>query len=176
MRKSTKSLSRDSRCPGRDSNSAPPEYKSRPTRSVLNPYGVCASYHCMLTTRSFKIYINVKLLYGSQRYTCSERERSRDSSASVVIWLQAWRQEQEQRDFPFFTVSRPAVGPTQPNQWVPGALSPPRVKRWVREGDCSLHLMSRLRLRGDVPPLSIRLYGVVLNPLKANSSVCTTCF
>jgi hypothetical protein len=60
---------------------------------------------------------------------------SRVSSGSIVsdyglddraIWV---RSRQGQRIFPIASLSRPALGPTQPPvQWVPGVLSP-RVKR-----------------------------------------------
>jgi hypothetical protein len=61
-------------------------------------------------------------------------------------------------NFFFTTASRTALGPTQPPiQWIPGALSL-GVKRPGREGCHSLPSMG-----GAVPPLSIRLRGVVLS-------------
>jgi len=52
-----------------------------------------------------------------------------------------------------FAMSRPALGPTQPPlQWVMGALTP-GVKRPGCETDHHLHLGSRLRMGGAIPPL-----------------------
>jgi hypothetical protein len=58
-------------------------------------------------------------------------------------WLRAGRQVGQSscpdrvKNFLFSTPSRPALVPTQPVQWVPGALSP-GVKRQGREADHSL--------------------------------------
>jgi hypothetical protein len=50
----------------------------------------------------------------------------------------------------FSTVSRPALGPTQPPiQWVPGVLSP-GVRRPGRETN-HFHLVPRLKLHGTIP-------------------------
>jgi len=55
--------------------------------------------------------------------------------------------------FLFTTVSRPALGPTEPPiQWAPVALSL-GVKRLEREADPHLHLVPRSRMRGAIPPL-----------------------
>jgi hypothetical protein len=67
-------------------------------------------------------------------------DSSRDSSVSIVTRLRAGRpgfdSGQGKRIF-LVTVSRPAVGPTQPPiQWAPGAVSP-GVKRPGREADHS---------------------------------------
>jgi hypothetical protein len=52
-----------------------------------------------------------------------------------------------------FTASRPVLGPTQPPiQWVTGALS--LAVKWPGcEADPHLHLVSRSRMRGAIPPL-----------------------
>jgi hypothetical protein len=53
------------------------------------------------------------------------------SSANMTDWttgLSRFDPRQRQRIFPLTSVSRPALGPTQPVQWVPGVLSP-GVKR-----------------------------------------------
>jgi hypothetical protein len=57
--------------------------------------------------------------------------RSRGSSVSIVSdygvddWAIENRSRQGQRISPLTSVSRPALGPTQPPvQWVPGVLSP----------------------------------------------------
>jgi len=55
-------------------------------------------------------------------------------------------------NFLFDTVSKPALGPTQPPiQWVPGALP------WVYSGrivklTIHLHLVARSRMRGSISP------------------------
>jgi len=60
-----------------------------------------------------------------------------------------------------FTTSRPDLGPTQPSiQQVPGVLSP-KVKLPGREADHShLHLVSRLRISGTIPPLPQYVFNV----------------
>jgi hypothetical protein len=55
--------------------------------------------------------------------------------------------------FLFTTVSRKALGPTQPPiQWVPGALS-----RGVKL-TTHLHLVPRSRMRGAIPPLPLYVF------------------
>jgi hypothetical protein len=55
--------------------------------------------------------------------------------------------------FPFTTVSRTALEPTQPPiQWAPGALSL-EVKRPEREADHSPPSSAESRMRGAIPPL-----------------------
>jgi hypothetical protein len=51
-----------------------------------------------------------------------------------------------QRIFPLSSVSRPALGPTQPVQWVPGVLSPGVKARPGRDADHSPHLVPRSRM------------------------------
>jgi hypothetical protein len=61
------------------------------------------------------------------------------------------------------TVSRTALGPTQPPiQWVTGFLSLGLNGRGVKL-IIHLHLLPRSRMRGAIPPLPIRLHGVVLS-------------
>jgi hypothetical protein len=74
--------------------------------------------------------------------------------------------------FSFATASRTALGlNNSPIQWVSGALFP-GVKRWRVKLTTDLHLMPRLRMRGDIPPISqhvvslkqeTRIAGVVLS-------------
>jgi hypothetical protein len=65
------------------------------------------------------------------------------------------------RIFLFITVSRLVLEPTQPPiQWVPGNPSL-GVKRLSREA--KHHLVPRSRMCGAIPPLQIRLHGVVLS-------------
>jgi hypothetical protein len=55
--------------------------------------------------------------------------------------------------FLFSTVSRPALGPTQPPfRWVPRAISP-RVKRLGREADHSPPSSAEVNNDGAIPPL-----------------------
>jgi hypothetical protein len=78
---------------------------------------------------------------------------------SCNVWLRTGRPgfdpRQRQRIFPLASVSRPALGPTQPPvQWVPGVLSPV-VKRGR---DVMLtthpHLVPRLKMSRSYPPLT----------------------
>jgi hypothetical protein len=62
------------------------------------------------------------------------------------------RDRQELGIFLFTTVSRPALGPNQPLQWVSGVLFL-GVKRPVPESD-HFHLVRRSRMRGATPPFS----------------------
>jgi hypothetical protein len=60
-------------------------------------------------------------------------------------------------------VSRPAVGSTQPHiHWVPGSLYP-GINRTGMKLTTHLHLVSKMRMFGTMPPFPMRLYGVVLN-------------
>jgi len=64
--------------------------------------------------------------------------------------------------FLFATASKPALGSTHPSiQWVPKALTP-EVMQLVR-------LVPRLGMRGAIPPLPIRLHGMVLSAMGASS-------
>jgi hypothetical protein len=65
--------------------------------------------------------------------------------------------------FLYSTESRPALGPTQPSiQWIPKAASS-EVKRPVRESDHSPPSSAEVKNGGAIPPLPIRLRGVMLN-------------
>jgi hypothetical protein len=66
--------------------------------------------------------------------------------------------------FIFSTVSRPALGPTQPSmQWVPGALSL-GVKRPVREADLSPLCIAEVKNAwGYASTPSVSFRGVVLS-------------
>jgi hypothetical protein len=67
------------------------------------------------------------------------------------------------KNFPFFTSSKPDLGPTQlPIQWVAGALSL-GVKRQEREADHSPLACAEVRKYGSIHRLPIPLHGVVLN-------------
>jgi hypothetical protein len=63
----------------------------------------------------------------------------------------------------YFTASRPALGLTQPPiQQVPGTLS--SGVKWVgREADHSPPSSAEFKNGGAIPPLPIRLHGVVMN-------------
>jgi hypothetical protein len=103
---------------------------------------------------------------GSEEHSLVHRQgfsTTRYSSVSTVTRLRAGRPEFDSRQgqgFPLFaTVSIPALGPTQtPIQWVPGSLFP----EWGVKLTNHFHLAPRLRMRGVMPPLPIRLHGVVL--------------
>jgi hypothetical protein len=61
------------------------------------------------------------------------------------------------------TASTPGLGPTEPPiQWVSGAF-PPWVKQPGREADHTLLSSAEVENGGALPPLPIRLHGVVLN-------------
>jgi hypothetical protein len=61
---------------------------------------------------------------------------------------------QRQRIFPLTSVSRPALGPTQPPvQWVPGVLSRDKA-RPGRDADHSPHLVPRSRMSRSYRPTS----------------------
>jgi hypothetical protein len=65
--------------------------------------------------------------------------------------------------FLFVTASRPALGPTQPPaQCVPGALFP-EVKSPGNEDTHSPLSGADVKMHGAIPPLPIRLNGVVLS-------------
>jgi hypothetical protein len=77
------------------------------------------------------------------------------ATVNQVVWLnnRGFESRQVLGIFLFTTVSRTAVGPTQPPiQWVPGALSL-GVKWPGREATTHLHLVPRSRMRGAIPPL-----------------------
>jgi hypothetical protein len=64
--------------------------------------------------------------------------------------------------FVFFTVSKPALGPTQPPvQWVPGALSL-SVKESGREADHSPPSSAEVNAWSYTSSTPIRLNGVVI--------------
>jgi hypothetical protein len=64
--------------------------------------------------------------------------------------------------FLFSTISRPAVGPTQPPiQWVPGPIFP-AVKRRKRGADHSLPSSTEVKNGGAIDTSPTRLSGYVL--------------
>jgi hypothetical protein len=72
--------------------------------------------------------------------TVQAKYRSRGSSGSIVSTTErsGFDPRQGQRIFPLSSVSRPALGPTQPPvQWVPGVLSPGVKARPMRDADHS---------------------------------------
>jgi hypothetical protein len=60
--------------------------------------------------------------------------------------------------FPFLTASRPAWWPTL----IPMSLSPAVNRPGLVKLTTHLHLVPRLRMRGAIPPLPIRVHSVVL--------------
>jgi hypothetical protein len=81
---------------------------------------------------------------------CTTMSMSQGSSVSISDWLRTGRPgfdpRQEQRIFLLDSVSKPALGPTQPPvQWVPGVLSP-GVKRGRVVMLTTHHLVSRLSM------------------------------
>jgi hypothetical protein len=74
-------------------------------------------------------------------------------SQGATGWTAGAWFRQEQEIFLYFTVSRPALGPTQPPvRWAPGALSP-RVKRPGHEADHLPPTTAEVGNGGAVPPL-----------------------
>jgi hypothetical protein len=79
---------------------------------------------------------------------------------SVQRWVTAWKigvlgfdSRRGMGIFLFTTVSKTALGPTQPPiQWVPAVLSL-GVKRPGREADHSPPSSAEARMRGAIPPL-----------------------
>jgi hypothetical protein len=85
-------------------------------------------------------------------------DRSRVSSGSIVSDYGlddraiGVRSRRGQRIFPLTSVSRPALGPTQPPvQWVPGVLSPGVKARPGRDADHP-HLVPRSRMSRSYTP------------------------
>jgi hypothetical protein len=73
------------------------------------------------------------------------------------VWLRAGRGSipgRGERIFPLASVSRPALGPTQPSvQWVPGGACPGGKARPGRDPDHSPHLLPRSRMSRSCTPL-----------------------
>jgi hypothetical protein len=71
--------------------------------------------------------------------------------------------------FLFTIASKPALGPTQPPiLWVAGALSL-GLKRLGREANHSLLSSAEIKNGGAIPPLPIRLHGIVFNSLSTGT-------
>jgi hypothetical protein len=88
-----------------------------------------------------------------------------DLYESVGIVRAGWPgfdSRQGQEIFLYSTASRSALGQSQPIQWVPGALSP-GAKLPGHDADHSHLSSAEVKNSGDIPPLPIRLHGVVLN-------------
>jgi hypothetical protein len=104
----------------------------------------------------------------SQKCIGNSSKRRQVSSVSLVIGLVAGRASlnfwQAGEGFSLATASRPSVGPTQPPiQGVPLAML--GGKQLMHEAGEIFLLMSRLKTRGAVIPISIRLHGVLLRQL-----------
>jgi hypothetical protein len=117
------------------------------------PFPYRKIYNCLLfdnpplPTWRLVLPLNLTYLYFTNR--------RHDTSVDIVTRLRAGRSGFDSRRglgiFLVATASRQALGPTQsPIQWVLGLF--PWIKRPGHEADHS-HLVSRLRMRGAIPPL-----------------------
>jgi len=114
--------------------------KEQPVRySYVTPSSRCLFHSLQLISRVFTDGCKGTFMIMSSALW----KMSRDSSTSIVTWLQSEqpefssRQEQGRYVFLFATASIPALGPTQSHiQWAPGIISP-EFKRPMREADQS---------------------------------------
>jgi hypothetical protein len=65
--------------------------------------------------------------------------------------------------FLFYITSGPALEPTQPPMLRVQGAAIPRVKRPGREAHNSTASSAEINKSGAIPPLPMRIYGVVLN-------------
>jgi hypothetical protein len=169
MKATYTSKSQNNRCPGRDSNWAPPGYKSE----TLLPNPTCpvawvSQAVSFLKVLHPKCYVLFSFLHSGRILVDAGR------GPWQVRYGTAWTARvlfpAGARDFSLLHSVQARSESTQPPiQWGPGALSP-GIKRPGLEADHSSPSSEEVKNGGAIPPLPIRLYGVVLNKLSTGTT------